>query len=208
MAPIDKKGPFNSELSAKAIMDLMSDVLFPTNKDLHRLSLDVASYRQGFINSYLRFELSSLEARYRAVNRRLLAAYHTYETPDELFKGIDTGGPGPLQAMIMGDYFKMQNVIKPHFEEAFRLSEIVDRTLARYAQSADQRVASSLSVLAITATIIGTIIDLPSEIQSPRTAPSSTTNGLHGGSDIGGHYSDLDLTLVAPNEESIPAIAD
>lgn len=153
---ISSKGPFSSEEGGQRIMLFLKESVFPTLREVQELSLEVASYTQGFLNSFDRRQFWHLENRYQTLNKRFLTNFHIYQTPDELFKEETEADKKDAykSAMLISDYMKTVGAIKPHFDEGFRLLEIIDRTLLRYAQSADQRVATILSLTAITVTII------------------------------------------------------
>jgi len=148
-------GPFNSELGGKPIMDHLSKQVFPIVKEIHYLSLEIGDYKQGFLNSFFRSQLSELQEKYRVANKKFLQAYHIYQTPDELFKEVDIDQEDKQKmAVMISDYMNTKNVIMPHFQEGFTLLEVMDRNLTRYSQSADQRVSVFLSILAITISIV------------------------------------------------------
>jgi hypothetical protein len=149
-------GPFQSELGGKPIMEHLSKQVFPVVKEIQQLSLEIGDYKQGFINSFFRARLSELQEKYRKVNKKFLQAYHIYQTPDELFKDATINQKKDEQkiAVMISDYMNTKNIIMPHFQEGFVLLEMMDRNLTRCSQSADQRVSTFLSILAITISIV------------------------------------------------------
>ncbi|MBU1164693.1 hypothetical protein KKA15_03975 [Patescibacteria group bacterium] len=153
-------GPFKTEAGGKPIIEHVTKQVFPIMKKLQQLSLEIGEYQQGFINSFLQSRLSSLKKNYNQVNKEFLEIYHIYQTPDELFKEVklDKEKDEADTATIMSDYFNSQSFIKPHFDEGFGLLEIMDRNLTRYSQSADQRISTSLAIIAITISIVVAIL--------------------------------------------------
>jgi len=137
-------------------MDHLSKQVFPIVKEIQKLSLEIGDYRQDFINSFFRGRLSELQGKYQVVNKKFLQAYHIYQTPDELFKDVilDQEKDKEKIAIMISDYMNTKNPIMPHFQEGFGLLEVMDRNLARYSQSADQRVSVFLSITAITISVI------------------------------------------------------
>jgi len=57
-------GPFNSEEGGKAIIDFLQKSIFPTVKEIHKTSLEIGDYKQGFLNSFFRSRLSRLQEEY------------------------------------------------------------------------------------------------------------------------------------------------
>lgn len=137
-------------------MNHLSERVFPVVKEIQKLSLEIGDYKQSFVNSFFRNRLAELQEKYRLVNKKLLQAYHIYQTPDELFKDniLDQKNDQQEIAVMLSDYMSTKNVIMPHFQEGFLLLEVMDRNLARYSQSADQRVSIFLSITAITISVI------------------------------------------------------
>ncbi len=161
-----KWGPFNSEEGGKAIMRLMSEEVFPVKKEIQDLSVEIADYKQGFLNSFYRKRLSELEERYRLVYKRFLNSYRAYQTPDILFKdsNIDPKTDPQKMATVMADYMGSQAAVAPHFVAGFGLFEVMDRTLNRCRQSADQRVTISISVIAILISVSVWLLGSPAHI--------------------------------------------
>ena len=141
-------------------MKLMADRMFPALKKVRTLSLDVAGYKQGFLNSFYRNNLSRLQESYREINKEFLEIYHTYQVPDELFKEINEALKDDQQNMakVMMDYMQSNQSVLPHLREGLALLDNIDKTLTRYEAVANQTVTNTLAVAAITATLIGAII--------------------------------------------------
>ena len=73
---------------------------------------------------------------------------------NRLISEIDPKKDSQKMGIAMADYMGSKNLIMPSFQEGFGLLEIIDRNLNRYSQSADQRVSTSISLTAITVSII------------------------------------------------------
>lgn len=153
----DKKGPFLTEEASTAIMHLFANELSPAKKEIYDVALDLTNYTQNFLNSFFRLKLSSLTRRFNEAHRNFLKIYHVYETPDELFKDYEekTKQDQKLMALMMADYMNSSRMVRAHFDEGFRMLEVLDRTLLRYSQSADQRVTFTLSIVALIVALIG-----------------------------------------------------
>lgn len=153
-------GPFESDLGGKPIIDHVVKKIFPIMKKVKNLSLEVSDYKQGFLNSFFRVKLPSLNKQYRAINKEFLEIYHVYQTPDDLFKDLDIDKDKEKEKLgiVMVDYINTKAPVMEHFKEGFHLLELIDRSLIRYSQSADQRVSTFLAILAITISIIVAIL--------------------------------------------------
>ena len=151
---------FQTDEAGKTILDFTKDELLPAVKSLEKLAIEIADYRINFWNSFFRKRLSDLQKKYQKENKKFLDLYHKYSTPDELFSQFNSDSYKDKQkiGMMIGDYFNSRQAVLYHFEQGFKLLEIIDRQITRYYQSADQRVAVSLSIIAITISVIITLI--------------------------------------------------
>lgn len=147
---------FQTHEAGKTILTLAKEKLFPAVGKLKELAMETAKYRINICNSFFRMGLDSLQRKYEEQNRNFLALYHEYSTPDELFAefNLDPEKDKDKIGLMMGDYLKSEQAIISHFQEGFKFLEIIDRQLTRYYQSADQRMATVLSISAITISII------------------------------------------------------
>jgi hypothetical protein len=153
---VSANGPFNTEIATRVIMNFVATNVFPVKKEIQEFSLEVASYSQGFWNSFLRHELGSLEKRYRELNQKFLTTYHTFDTPDELLKETNDQlkDNQNLMGLVMADYMQIDNMVQKQFDECFRMLSVISRDLSRYSQATDQRVATILSMAAISVSVI------------------------------------------------------
>lgn len=148
------------EESGKIMVTFVKDKLLPAVTDLEKFTVKVADYNSTLFNSFFRGGLRRLNLDYKNKNREFFTLYHLYSTPDELFKDIIIKndkieqGPNEQSKKIMANYMSMRPATMNSFGDGFKLLEIIDRHLNRYSQSADQRVATTLSILAITVSII------------------------------------------------------
>ncbi len=152
-------GPFQSQKGGEAIAKFTKDELFPTTKKIRELAISVSQFKSDFFESFLRFKLNALEKSFKNTSIHLLSTYHKWSTPDELFKNADIDPNKPEEfGPVMQDYFNSQQAIMQHFNEAFRLSSYIDGTLTGQRTASYNRTSIGLSILAITISIILTII--------------------------------------------------
>ncbi len=147
---------FQSDEAGKTILDLAHKKLLPAISSFERLAVDVSDYRLTFWSSVYRRKFKKLESDFAKQNKDFLSLYHLYSTPDDLFATyFDATEKDPgLSGRMVADYFSSRPMIEKTFSEGFKLTEIIDRQLVRYSQSADQRVATVLAILAITISLI------------------------------------------------------
>jgi hypothetical protein len=150
---MQQSGPFASIESGNAIMQHMKDAVLPAEKAIQVLALKVFDYKPTLLNSFQRAKFSEISEEYRVVSGEFLRAYKIFQTPDELFKQIQSND-SQKAAMYVSDLMRFSPAAKPHFDECFRLLEIIDRSLTRYSESSDQRVATILSLTAISVSIM------------------------------------------------------
>jgi len=154
-------GPFQREDAGKIILNFSKDKLLPSITDLEKFVIKVADYEITFISSFSRKKLNQLNSEYKEKNKNFYILYHLFSTPDELFKEIkktkgikDKPQLTEIDGGIIADYFTAKQMIMNSFGEGFKLLGTTERQLDRYYQSADQKVATILSIFAITISII------------------------------------------------------
>lgn len=148
-------GPFLSEEGGTMIAKFTKDELFPITKRIRTLAIEISNFRAGFRESFLRLKIKHFENSYKDVSVVLVSLYHTWSTPDELFKElkIDTNNP-QLFGPIIQDYFNSQQAVMQHFNEGFRLLSYIDGILTNQSTASYNRISIGLSLLAIATSIV------------------------------------------------------
>lgn len=148
-------GPFLSAKGGNTIAKFTKDELLPTTKSIRELAIKVSQYRATFFESFTRSDLRGLESTYKNVSIELVSKYHKWSTPDELFKESNVN-PDNAQEFgpVIQDYFNSQQAVMQHFNEGFRLLSYIDSILTGQSTASYNRISISLSVLAITTSII------------------------------------------------------
>jgi len=154
-------GPFQTKEAGEIIMIFSKDKLLPAITDLEKFAIKVANHKTSFTSSFFQKNLNKLNSEYKEKYKNIFTLYHLYSTPDELFKDLKEIKNDPQSIKIVGsrmaDYFNSKQAILNSFEKGFKLLEIIEHQLDRYFQSADNRISITLSIFAITISIIGVI---------------------------------------------------
>lgn len=151
------QGPFNSQRAGKLISAFFQLELNPLIERLHDLAVESSSLRLGFVDcfveSFARGPLRSLENSYSEATIAFFGLYRRWSDLDRLFESAGFSSDAECGAAI-GDYLRIQPEMSRHFEVGFRLLAHVDRVLTGQRTAAYNRVAISLSLAAITISVI------------------------------------------------------
>ncbi|MBN1254902.1 MAG: hypothetical protein JXA50_06485 [Deltaproteobacteria bacterium] len=134
----------------KIVLEFLRDELQPVILKLQSVAQQTSSLRVGFWGSFTQKELRTLEQSYVETMSRFMVAYKKWYFPDEMFK--DVGSSHNVQ--MLSDYIKVKPALKEHIQEGFRLLEYIDRILSGQKSTAYNRVAMSLSIVAITVSVM------------------------------------------------------
>ena len=146
-------GPFKSSEGNQIITDFLMKELFPMNKEIQTLLVDVSSIRMGYFRSLVPSDLNDIEDKHADLLERFMKAYRKWNDPDVLFKDSKMKDPQKVSLMMM-DYNQMQTAVGKHIDEAFRMMEQIDRITANKKTTSYNRITMLLSLLAITISTI------------------------------------------------------
>jgi len=148
-------GPFQTKEGGDTIARFTKDELLPLTARIETLAIQVSQFRVGFWGSFLRYKFTRLEDSYKDISVNFINAYHKWNTPDILFKELNTNPKdNPSFGGVMADYFQSQQAVMWHFNEGFRLLSYIDRILTEQSTAAYNRISISLALLAIAISII------------------------------------------------------
>ncbi len=152
-------GPFQTKEGGDTIAIFTKDELLPCIKRIRELAIETSQFRVGFWSSILRKSISGLEEKHKKTSVQFINLYHKWSTPDLLFQALgEEYKKPPKLGNIMGDYFNAQNAVMAHFNEGFRLLAYVDRILTEQSTAIYNRISVTLSIIAVTISIIVAIL--------------------------------------------------
>ena len=139
-----------SAFAQQVVLAFLRDELQPVILDLHSMAQRASLFRIGFWASFTPRGFQDIENSYIDAMTRFMSAYKKWYFPDELFSGAGHS----YNAQVLADYMTMKPALQEHIHEGFRLLEYIDRVLSGQKSVVYNRVAMSLSVAAITVSVI------------------------------------------------------
>jgi hypothetical protein len=140
----------------KIIVKFVHEELIPTTQQLNVLAVDCVLIHVGFFDFFRNSNLTKLESKYRKTAHQFMALYRKWSDPDELFASLNAK-TDEQSGQTMVDYMKFEPAIKEHFDRGFRLIMQIQDYLNTKSTSLYNRIALTLSAVAITVAIITAI---------------------------------------------------
>ncbi len=142
--------------------------LSPIAEELTELALDASKLKIGFIGSFTRKKLDSVQNRYSKLMKRFLVAYRKWmgHRTDELMEEVKPKNDDEKHAYIAGYIQLRESGTTPkYFGDCFVLIDHINKVIGDHKSVANNCVAISLSLLAITVSVILFMIEMqPSTI--------------------------------------------
>ncbi|MFC6635439.1 hypothetical protein [Microbulbifer taiwanensis] len=132
--------------------------LQPVLSELHELSVKLSGFKVGFFESITRNRIRDLEADYANLMNRFMATYKKWYLPEEMFNGTGV----ELTTEAYSEYHGLKSAFTEHIQEGFRLISFADRLVGGARSIADNRVAITVSISAITVSVIIAIFQVAS----------------------------------------------
>ncbi len=137
--------------------------LSPISEELVELALDASKLKLGFIESFTRKNFVPIQNRYFELMKRFLVAYRKWmvRSSNELIKEVKPKNDNEKHAYIAG-YLQLRNsgMIPKYFDDCFMLIDHINKVIGDHRSAANNRVAISLSLLAITVSVILFMINM------------------------------------------------
>lgn len=146
---------YTNEEANKTIQNFVNSQLVPVVEGLENLGVSALRFRVGFLGLLYRRRLNSLQKGFREKAKEFLTLYHIYTNPDKLFADLklDPQKDAEHIAQLKADYENSKDLVMYHMDRGFRMIELLQGQLDHYQRSTDERLAVSLSILAIGASV-------------------------------------------------------
>jgi len=143
--------------SDKLILKFVKEKLIPIAKELRVLALECASTKIGFWETFTHTELKKIESKCQVKSKKFLDYYKKWSDPTEFFESLKPKN-GEERQIIMRSYINMKAAVEEYLKECFRMISYIQTYITTQSTSLYNRLAITLSLLAITTSIILAII--------------------------------------------------
>jgi hypothetical protein len=152
------KSFLKSTETSEFIDKFINEQLTPTITELEKVALNVTRFKVTLWGSFSRGRLARLHQNFQEQTKNFLVLYYMYSNPDKFFAELQLK-PSDTERIdsVMEGYTKSREMVMALFEEGFRLNELIDRQITTYDRSADHRMAITLSLLAVIASLFAVL---------------------------------------------------
>ena len=152
--PIMTGTPSPREEVAMRAGTFLKDELWPLVKDIEQLAIEACKLKDGFWARLTGRNLSKINDKYLDVSVAFMNAYHKWNTPDELFKGMSH----LPDDNVMSAWFQLNDAATATFNQGFRLIDYVDRVISERNTSRYNTWSMIIAVIAVIVAFMGPVI--------------------------------------------------